>query len=287
MSTRKRGLGRGLDVLLGDNKITNSEETLQITSINKIQPGSSQPRGKIEEESIQSLAKSIKSQGLMQPVLVRKEKNGKFNIIAGERRWRASQLAGLKEIPVVIKDVDDSTALAMALVENLQREDLNSIEEAKGVDKLINSFGLTHAQAADSLGKSRASITNLLRLLNCEEEVQNLLLTGQLEQGHARALLSLNKEDQISMANQIVTSNMTVRQIENEVKNYLGKKLKSKKIKVKNRDYEILTLEQEISDSLNLQVQIKMNNLTKGKLVIAFSGIDELEGLLHKMRIKS
>jgi ParB family chromosome partitioning protein len=284
VSTRKRGLGRGLDVLLGDNKISNGE-SLQILSTEKLQPGSSQPRGKIELESIRGLSKSIKSQGLMQPILVRKESNGKFDIIAGERRWRAAKLAGLKEVPVVIKDVNDSSALAMALVENLQREDLNPIEEAKGVSKLINEFGLTHSEAADSLGKSRASVTNLLRLLNAEKAVQNLLLNGKLEQGHVRALLSLKKTDQIALASLIVSSNMSVRQTEYKVKRLLNIENKpTKETGSLMGDYDELNLEQEISDLLNLPVKIKMEGKSKGKLMITFSMIDELEGFLKKIQ---
>ena len=208
MNIKKRGLGRGLDVLLGDNKIS-EEENLKIIPIDKIKPGSSQPRGEILNDTILGLSESIKSQGLMQPILVRNLKDGKFEIIAGERRWRAARLAKLTEVPVVIKNVkDDSSALAMALVENLQRQDLNPIEEAKGLQRLIKDFGLTHSQVAESVGKSRTSVTNLIRLLNSDNEVQKLLLSGKLEQGHVRALLTLNRVDQIKFAQIIISTNI-------------------------------------------------------------------------------
>ncbi len=286
MNLKKRGLGRGLDVLLGDNKIID-QEGLRVISINKIQPGSSQPRVNIGKDSIESLSNSIKSQGLMQPILVRKSNEDKFEIIAGERRWRASKLAGLREVPVIIKNVEDSSALAMALVENLQREDLNSIDEAKGIERLIKEFGLTHSEAANSLGKSRSHITNTLRLLNSEKEVQKLLLTGKLEQGHVRALLTLSKADQIYLANTIVLSKLSVREAEKKVRNLLKKNSKSntkEKENVKDRDY--LNLEQELSDLLNLPVKIKLEGTEKGKVVISFSMIDELEGFLEKIKFK-
>lgn len=286
MNQKKRGLGRGLDVLLGENK-DSKDEGLKILPINELQPGSSQPRGKIEENSIIGLAEAIKSQGILQPILVRKSTNKKFDIIAGERRWRAAQLAGLKEIPVVIKDVDDSSALAMALVENLQRKDLNSIEEAKGIEKLINNFGLTHLDAANALGKSRASVTNLLRLLTSEQEVQYLLEKGSLEQGHVRAILSLKKNNQIKMANAIILGHFSVRQTEKKVKNLLSKEKISDEYKNKNEsNYDSKNLEQEISDLLNLQVDIKMKNTNKGQVVISFTMLEELERFLEKIRVE-
>ena len=285
MNIKKRGLGRGLDVLLGDNKIS-EEDNLKIIPIDKIKPGSSQPRGEILNDTILGLSESIKSQGLMQPILVRNLKDGKFEIIAGERRWRAARLAKLTEVPVVIKNVkDDSSALAMALVENLQRQDLNPIEEAKGLQRLIKDFGLTHSQVAESVGKSRTSVTNLIRLLNSDNEVQKLLLSGKLEQGHVRALLTLNRVDQIKFAQIIISTNMNVRQTEVKVKNFLSvNKEQIKKVgKEKIRHCDDLNLESEISDLLNLPVKIKMDNLNKGRVIISFSMIDELQGFLQKI----
>ena len=286
MNIKKRGLGRGLDVLLGDNKIS-EEDNLKIIPIDKIKPGSSQPRGEILNDTILGLSESIKSQGLMQPILVRNLKDGKFEIIAGERRWRAARLAKLTEVPVVIKNVkDDSSALAMALVENLQRQDLNPIEEAKGLQRLIKDFGLTHSQVAESVGKSRTSVTNLIRLLNSDNEVQKLLLSGKLEQGHVRALLTLNRVDQIKFAQIIISTNMNVRQTEVKVKNFLSvNKEQIKKVgKEKIRHCDDLNLESEISDLLNLPVKIKMDNLNKGRVIISFSMIDELQGFLQKIK---
>lgn len=286
MNIKKRGLGRGLDVLLGDNKIS-EEENLKIIPIDKIKPGSSQPRGEILNDTILGLSESIKSQGLMQPILVRNLKDGKFEIIAGERRWRAARLAKLTEVPVVIKNVkDDSSALAMALVENLQRQDLNPIEEAKGLQRLIKDFGLTHSQVAESVGKSRTSVTNLIRLLNSDNEVQKLLLSGKLEQGHVRALLTLNRVDQIKFAQIIISTNMNVRQTEVKVKNFLSvNKEQIKKVaKEKIRHSDDLNLENEISDLLNLPVKIKMDNLNKGRVIISFSMLDELQGFLQKIK---
>ena len=286
MNIKKRGLGRGLDVLLGDNKIS-EEDNLKIIPIDKIKPGSSQPRGEILNDTILGLSESIKSQGLMQPILVRNLKDGKFEIIAGERRWRAARLAKLTEVPVVIKNVkDDSSALAMALVENLQRQDLNPIEEAKGLQRLIKDFGLTHSQVAESVGKSRTSVTNLIRLLNSDNEVQKLLLSGKLEHGHVRALLTLNRVDQIKFAQIIISTNMNVRQTEVKVKNFLSvNKEQIKKVgKEKIRHCDDLNLESEISDLLNLPVKIKMDNLNKGRVIISFSMIDELQGFLQKIK---
>ena len=286
MNIKKRGLGRGLDVLLGDNKIS-EEDNLKIVPIDKIKPGSSQPRGEILNDTILGLSESIKSQGLMQPILVRNLKDGKFEIIAGERRWRAARLAKLTEVPVVIKNVkDDSSALAMALVENLQRQDLNPIEEAKGLQRLIKDFGLTHSQVAESVGKSRTSVTNLIRLLNSDNEVQKLLLSGKLEQGHVRALLTLNRVDQIKFAQIIISTNMNVRQTEVKVKNFLSvNKEQIKKVaKEKIRHSDDLNLENEISDLLNLPVKIKMDNLNKGRVIISFSMLDELQGFLQKIK---
>ena len=287
MNIKKRGLGRGLDVLLGENRISD-KDNLKVVPINEILPGSSQPRGEIPNDSIKGLSESIKSQGLMQPILVRKIEGDKYEIIAGERRWRAARLAKLTKVPVVIKDVkDDSSALAMALVENLQREDLNPIEEAKGLERLIKEFGLTHSQVAESVGKSRTSVTNLLRLLNSDQQVQKLLLTGKLEQGHVRALLTLNRDDQIKIAKTIISANLNVRQTEAKVKSYLNSSNKNKKqSKQKKENTDHMYLENEISDLLNLPVKINMDNPSKGKVIISFSMIEELQGFLHKIKLK-
>ena len=287
MNIKKRGLGRGLDVLLGENRISD-KDNLKVVPTSEILPGSSQPRGEIPNDSIKGLSESIKSQGLMQPILVRKIEGGKYEIIAGERRWRAARLAKLIQVPVVIKDVkDDSSALAMALVENLQREDLNPIEEAKGLERLIKEFGLTHSQVAESVGKSRTSVTNLIRLLNSDQQIQKLLLTGKLEQGHVRALLTLNKDDQIKLARTIISTNLNVRQTEAKVKSYLNSSNKNKKqSKQKKENTDHMYLETEISDLLNLPVKINMDNPSKGKVIISFSMIEELQGFLHKIKLK-
>ncbi|MEK0432599.1 MAG: putative chromosome-partitioning protein ParB [Pseudomonadota bacterium] len=300
MVTKKiKGLGRGLEALLGP---TAGEAVLNATAdatpstlkLEQMVAGIYQPRKRMDEGALYELAESIKSQGVMQPILVRKTANGNYEIIAGERRFRAAKLAGLTEVPVLVRDVSDQNAAAMALIENMQREDLNPLEEAIGLQRLIKEFGLTHEQAAQAVGRSRSAATNLLRLLNLAEPVQTMLVAGDLEMGHARALLSLDRAAQITAANQISAKKMSVREAEGLVKR-IGADFSlvtQKPAKEKSRD--IKRLEEELSDLLTAQVEIRIKKQTKrngrvdqsGELSIAFGSIESLNGLIDKLQSK-
>ena len=300
MVTKKiKGLGRGLEALLGP---TAGEAVLNATAdatpstleLEQMVAGIYQPRKRMDEGALYELAESIKSQGVMQPILVRKTANGNYEIIAGERRFRAAKLAGLTEVPVLVRDVSDQNAAAMALIENMQREDLNPLEEAIGLQRLIKEFGLTHEQAAQAVGRSRSAASNLLRLLNLAEPVQTMLVAGDLEMGHARALLSLDRAAQITAANQISAKKMSVREAEGLVKK-IGADFSlvtQKPAKEKSRD--IKRLEEELSDLLTAQVEIRIKKQTKrhgntessGELAISFGSIESLNGLIDKLQSK-
>ena len=300
MVTKKiKGLGRGLEALLGPTAgeaVLNaaSDATPSTLQLDQMVAGVYQPRKRMDEGALYELAESIKAQGVMQPILVRKIANGGYEIIAGERRFRAAKLAGLTEVPVLVRDVSDQNAAAMALIENMQREDLNPLEEAIGLQRLIKEFGLTHEQAAQSVGRSRSAASNLLRLLNLAEPVQTMLVAGDLEMGHARALLSLDRAAQITAANQISAKKMSVREAESLVKK-IGADfslVSQKTTKEKSRD--IKRLEEELSDLLTAQVEIRIKKQTKrhgkvdqsGELSIAFGSIESLNGLIDKLQRK-
>jgi ParB family chromosome partitioning protein len=278
-----KGLGRGLDALLAGNtgESGNSGE-LRTLDVGLLQPGKYQPRTRMDPGSLEELAESIKSQGIMQPIIVRSVGGGRFEIIAGERRWRAAQLAGLSEVPTLVRDIPDDAALAMSLIENIQREDLNPLEEAAGVQRLIDEFGMTHEQAANAIGRSRSATTNLLRLLQLAEPVQEQLVTGDLDMGHARALLSLPKADQIALANRVVAQGLTVRDTEKMVARgglaEQGGKAKAEP----SRD--LARLEEELSDIVGAPVSISANARGAGKLVIRFNDLDQLDGLIARLR---
>lgn len=278
-----KGLGRGLDALLAGNtgESGNSGE-LRTLEVGLLQPGKYQPRTRMDPGSLEELAESIKSQGIMQPIIVRSVGGGRFEIIAGERRWRAAQLAGLSEVPTLVRDIPDDAALAMSLIENIQREDLNPLEEAAGVQRLIDEFGMTHEQAANAIGRSRSATTNLLRLLQLAEPVQEQLVTGDLDMGHARALLSLPKADQIAFANRVVAQGLTVRDTEKLVARgglaEQGGKAKAEP----SRD--LARLEEELSDIVGAPVSISANARGAGKLVIRFNDLDQLDGLIARLR---
>ncbi len=278
-----KGLGRGLDALLAGNtgESGNSGE-LRTLDVGLLQPGKYQPRTRMDPGSLEELAESIKSQGIMQPIIVRSVGGGRFEIIAGERRWRAAQLAGLSEVPTLVRDIPDDAALAMSLIENIQREDLNPLEEAAGVQRLIDEFGMTHEQAANAIGRSRSATTNLLRLLQLAEPVQEQLVTGDLDMGHARALLSLPKADQIAFANRVVAQGLTVRDTEKMVARgglaEQGAKAKAEP----SRD--LARLEEELSDIVGAPVVITANARGAGKLVIRFNDLDQLDGLIARLR---
>jgi ParB family chromosome partitioning protein len=302
MATKKiKGLGRGLEALLGPTanesvQLAESERPPSSLNVDQMVAGIYQPRTRMDEGALYELAESIKAQGVMQPILVRLlasgENAGKYEIIAGERRFRASKLAGLSEVPVLVRDVPDQAAAAMALIENMQREDLNPLEEAQGMQRLIKEFGLTHEQAAQSVGRSRSAASNLLRLLNLAEPVQTMLMAGDLDMGHARALLSLDRAAQITAANQITAKKMSVREAESLVKKIGAEfSLVTQKPK-KEKARDLKRLEEELSDLLTAQVEIRVKKQVKrhgrveqmGEIAIDFGSLDALNGLIDKLR---
>ncbi|HYD95090.1 MAG TPA: ParB/RepB/Spo0J family partition protein [Noviherbaspirillum sp.] len=287
---KSKGLGRGLDALLGGS--TDIEEAVPTVpgapstlSVTQMQAGKYQPRTRMDEGALQELAASIKAQGLMQPILVRPVNgNGRFEIIAGERRFRAAQLAGLTEVPVLVKDVDDQAAAAMALIENIQREDLNPLEEAQGIHRLITDFNFTHEQAAGAVGRSRSAVSNLLRLLNLAKPVQTMLMAGDIDMGHARALLAVDSATQITLANQIVAKRMSVREAEKLVVKTTTEQAGAKSRSGKEKSRDLARLEEELSDALATQVVIKVGAKNKGQLIIDFADLDALDDLIAKLR---
>ena len=280
MAIKKRGLGRGLDALLGDASITEEKHQLQTLPIEMLQRGKFQPRKDINAEKLQELADSIKAQGIVQPIVVRRLNDDKYEIVAGERRWRAGQLAGLHDVPVVIKDIDDRAAMAVALIENIQREDLNPLEEADALKRLLDEFTMTHQQIADAVGKSRATVTNLLRLIELQPEVKVMLASGQLEMGHARALLALEGNKQVAAGTKIVTEGLTVRGAEKLVRAAQEEK---EKPKTKIIDSDTLRLQEELAAKLGAKVAINHQQNGKGKLVINYMSLDELEDIINRI----
>jgi ParB family chromosome partitioning protein len=303
MVTKKpKGLGRGLEALLGPKAqelpdgVTATSGKPGTLALSALVPGVYQPRTRMDEGALYELAESIKAQGIMQPILVRQlaqgEHAGKYEIIAGERRFRAARLAGLDEVPVLVREVPDASAAAMALIENIQREDLNPLEEAQGLQRLVREFGLTHEQAAQAVGRSRSAASNLLRLLNLAEPVQTLLMAGDLDMGHARALLALDKAAQMTAAHQIAVQQMSVREAERLVKK-LGAEFQlvsPKPKKEKSRD--LRRVEEELSDLLTAEVEVRVKKRVKrygrveemGEVSIQFGSLDELNGLIEKLR---
>ncbi len=281
MSLKKRGLGRGLDALLGDisGSVNDEKHNLQTLPIEFLQRGKYQPRKDIDPEKLQELANSIRAQGIVQPVVVRAIGQDKYEIIAGERRWRAAQLAELAEIPVVIKDIDDRTAIAMSLIENIQREDLNPLEESEALKRLGDEFEMTHQQISEAVGKSRATVTNLLRLIDLQPEVKQMLHKGSLEMGHARALLALQGDSQIIAAKKVVTGGLTVRATEKLVKEFHNPKPQT----VKAIDPDTQRLQERLSEQLGAKVAINHQANGKGKLVISYSSLDQLDGVLRRI----
>lgn len=285
MAVKKKGLGRGLGALLASstvNEDSSSEaNTQKELPIEFLQRGKYQPRQDMSQEALQDLANSIKSQGIIQPIIVRNIGKDKYEIIAGERRWRASQIAGLETVPVVIKNVADEAAIAMALIENIQREDLNPIEEAIALQRLQQEFELTQQEVADAVGKSRTVITNLLRLMNLREDVRTMLEHGDLEMGHARALLGLNGDIQSSAAKAVVGKGLSVRQTESLVRK-LQQEKQAKKPTEPSAD--IKQLENELTEKLGSKVLLQHGAKGKGKLVINYNNLDELDGILEHLR---
>ncbi|MCL4106054.1 UNVERIFIED_CONTAM: hypothetical protein GTU68_058360 [Idotea baltica] len=277
MAAKKRGLGRGLDALE-----PSTGSALQELPVEKIQRGKYQPRIDIEPESLQELAESIKAQGVMQPIVVRPISDKKYEIIAGERRWRATQLAGLHTIPVIVKNVPDEAAIAMALIENIQREDLNPIEEAAALQRLQQEFELTQQEVAVAVGKSRSTVANLLRLMSLQPDVRKMLEHGDLEMGHARALLALSGGIQSQGAKTVVSKEFSVRQTEAMVRSLLEKD--SKPALEKALDPNIRQLQDDLSQKLGAKVQIRHGNKGKGSLILSYNSLDELDGILGHIK---
>jgi len=281
MSSNKRGLGRGLDALLGDVSVKEEKHHLQALPIEYMQRGKYQPRKDINPEKLQELADSIKSQGIIQPIVVRQIAFQKYEIIAGERRWRAAQLVGLSEVPVVIKEIDDRAAMAIALIENIQREDLNPLEEAESLKRLLDEFNMTHQLVAEAIGKSRTTVTNLLRLIELHPEVKKLLLSNQLEMGHARALLSVEGIKQVTLATKVVKEGLSVRATERLVKE---SNEEPKVQKIKAIDNNTLRLQDDLTAKLGAKVVIDHKENGSGKLVITYSSLDELDGIIEHFK---
>ncbi len=298
---RSKGLGRGLEALLGPT-IDSSEDALDgstkapsLLRLDELQPGQYQPRTRMDEGALYELAESIKAQGIMQPILVRPlsgDHQGRYEIIAGERRFRAAKIAGLDEVPVLVRDVPDEAAAAMALIENIQREDLNPLEEAQGLQRLVHEFGLTHDLAAKAVGRSRSAASNLLRLLNLAQPVQTMLMAGDVDMGHARALLALDGAGQITAANQIVAKKMSVREAEALVKKLSAEfNLVPQKAR-KEKTGDLRRLEEDLSDLFAAQVEVRIKKRVKrhgrmqelGELAIQFGSIEELNGLIERLR---
>ncbi len=297
MAAKKRGLGRGLDALLGgsaaeDQAVSGSggEQPagggLSTLAIDLIQRGRYQPRRDFNPDSLRELADSIAAQGVVQPIVVRPVEEGRYEIIAGERRWRAAQQAGLNEIPVVIRDVPDQTAMAMGLIENIQRDDLNPLEEAAALHRLLNEFELTHQQIAQAVGKSRTAVTNLLRLLELNEDVKQLVVARKIEMGHARALLGLQGAAQSGAAREVAHKGLSVRETERLVRRLQGQQGKGapEKKQPPAEDPDVRRLQDDLSERLGASVRLQQGAGGKGKLVIAYNSLDELEGILEHIR---
>ncbi|WP_288658210.1 MULTISPECIES: ParB/RepB/Spo0J family partition protein [Pseudomonas] len=290
MAVKKRGLGRGLDALLSgatasvlqEEAVKADQRELQHLPLDIIQRGKYQPRRDMDPVALEELARSIRAQGLMQPIVVRPIADNRYEIIAGERRWRASQQAGLGRIPALVRNIPDEAAIAMALIENIQRENLSPIEEAMALQRLQQEFQLTQQQVADAVGKSRVSVANLLRLIALPEEIKTMLAHGDLEMGHARALLGLPASKQVEGARHVVARGLTVRQTEALVRQWLNKKEAVEP--PEKADPDIMRLEQRLAERLGAPVQIRHGQKGKGQLVIRYSSLDELQGVLAHIR---
>jgi ParB family transcriptional regulator, chromosome partitioning protein len=274
---KMKGLGRGLDALLAGNSQESGGDSQQTIPLDQLQPGKYQPRTHMDPESLAELSESIRAQGVMQPILVRRLEQG-YEIIAGERRWRAARMAGLTEVPTLIRDVPDEAALAMSLIENIQRENLNPLEEAHGIQRLVNEFGMTHEKAADAVGRSRSAVTNLLRLLNLTVPVQELLAHNKLEMGHARALLPLPGATQIQAGQEVAGKQLSVREAERMVKRLLT----PAQPKTNQPDRDVLQLQENLAEKLGAKVTLKTSKKGKGRLIIDYDSLDHLDGIIGK-----
>jgi ParB family chromosome partitioning protein len=293
MATKRKGLGRGLEELLGPQAAATPAGTPMMAALSQLAPGPYQPRTRMDEGALYELAESIKAQGIMQPILVRSSGPQSYEIIAGERRFRAAKLAGLSEVPVLLRDVPDEAAAAMALIENIQRENLNPLEEAQGLQRLIDDFGFTHEQMAQAVGKSRSAASNLLRLLKLTAPVQTMLMAGDIDMGHARALLALDGAAQITAANQVATRKLSVREAESLVKK-LGAEFQlsapRKPRGASGKSGDVRRVEEELSDLLTAQVEVRVKKTARngaaqsGEVAIQFGSLDELNGLIERLK---
>ena len=282
MAIKKRGLGRGLDALLSQSTDSAAKKDVNKLPIDLLQRGKYQPRTEFAQDQLQELADSISAQGIIQPIIVRPIGANKYEILAGERRWRAAQLAGMQEVDVVINNVDDRAAIAISLIENIQREDLNTLDESEALQRLIVEFDMTHQQAADAVGRSRAAVSNLLRLLELGVDTKGFLRAGQLEMGHGRALLALDEQQQMIAASKVVARGLSVRATEALVKQLLKSGGEKRAVRIKDPDIE--RLQQNISEKLGAKVSIKHTNKGAGNIVIQYTSLDELEGVLEHIK---
>ncbi len=285
---KKRGLGRGLDALLGieslqEDKLDSNSSNLSEIPIEMIETGRYQPRRIMSEEKLEELAASIRVKGIVQPIVVRPSKAGRFELIAGERRWRAAKIAGLGAMPALVKTVSNEEAMSIALIENIQREQLNSIEEAQALDRLVREFGMTHQEVAVAVGRSRASVSNLMRLLDLDSEVRDKVELGKLEMGHARALLGLPQKLQLEAANKAIENGLSVRQIEELVKRLNVDKTRSKVATKSVVDPDIVSLERNLSEKMGSEIRVKCNKKGQGSIIIGFRSLNELDGIIKRM----
>ena len=285
---KPKGLGRGLDALLGGGKAddtqSKTEGSLRELPVSNLVPGKYQPRTRMDKAALEELAQSVKDRGIVQPILVREVTGGKFEIVAGERRWRAAQIAGLATVPALVRDIPDEQALGIGLIENIQREDLNAIEEAAGIKRLIDEFKLTHETAAQAVGRSRAAVSNLLRLLELAKPVQEMLMDAKLDMGHARALLALSKAKQVELAHQIIAKSLSVREAERLVK-HESDPPKTGKSKL-SADADTRHLENDLAEKLGTRVAVKADKKGKGSLTIDFMSFEHLDGILERAKLK-
>lgn len=281
-----KGLGRGLDALLaGDMGSVGEADSLLMLKVDQLRPGKYQPRSYMDDAALQTLADSIKSQGIMQPILVRHIDAEHYEIIAGERRWRASQIAGLEEVPVLVREIADESALAMALIENIQRENLNPLEEAQGIKRLIDEFAMTHEKAATAVGRSRVAVSNLLRLLTLSAPVQDMLMHNRLDMGHARALIGLDNAQQVMLAERIIHDDLSVREVEEAVKKLQkdGQSSAPKQMHKTTVNHDVLRLQESLSDQLGAAVSIKARANGAGVMKISYANLDQLDAIIAKI----
>ena len=284
MTAKHKGLGRGLDALLGGGAKSRSDGELAQLSVRSLRPGKYQPRTRMDQASLAELADSIRVRGVLQPVVVRPVDDGDYEILAGERRWRAAQLAGLERIPALVREVPDDAALGIGLIENIQREDLNPIEEAAGLKRLIDEFRLTHDEVAKAVGRSRSAVTNMLRLLELAKAVQDMLLDGRLDMGHARALLGVGKARQVELAEQVAAKGLSVRETERLVQHSAAAPRAGAKAARPRIDADTRRLQDELSESLGASVTVKARKGGRGSLVIDYSSLEQLDGIVSRLK---